>query len=146
MTIRPAVASDVPEIVTMAEAFVSSTEYRTILALDAQKVGELATGLIDSPDGVVLVAQGAGGDLIGMLALCVFEHPMSRERVAGELVWWVSPDRRGRAGGALFVAGERWVRDQGAAVWHMIAPTPEVEAIYAQRGFEKVETAYQRRM
>lgn len=147
MTIRHALASDVPEIVAMATTFADTSEYRTVLRPDPPHVAALAERLIADEDGTVLVAQGAGGDLCGMLALHAFAHPMTGERVASELAWWVAPvHRQGRVGLALFQAGEQWARAQGAVWFQMIAPNDKVAAFYERQGFTKVETAYQRRM
>lgn len=146
MTIRPAVAADVPEIVEMGMRFGKQSTYREHITLSATHLRDLAERLIVVEDGTIVVAQGAGGDLIGMIALHAFEHPMSGELVVLELAWWVEPAARGRAGILLLRAAEKWAQSVGASILQMVAPNAEVEHFYESIGMVPVERTFQRRV
>jgi GNAT superfamily N-acetyltransferase len=146
MTVRPAVAMDVPEIVEMATRFVDTTAYRDAVTINRERVTALAHQLIDSDTGTIFVAQASAGDLIGMIVLTSFDHPFSGDKVVAELAWWVEPAMRGRVGLYLLRKAEQWAIEQKAQWLTMGAPTPDVERFYAATGFTPVERAYQRRM
>jgi predicted N-acetyltransferase YhbS len=145
MTIRPAVVSDVPSIVAMAEQFVRETPYAAHLVLSPSHVMQLAERLILSDDGVVLVAEDRG-EPVGMVALQAFEHPMSGQRVAAEFAWWVNPHHRGSIGVRLLHAAEHWAIVNGATALQMIAPDPRVGQLYARAGYHALETTFQKRI
>lgn len=141
---RLATLADVDRIAEMGERFRASTVYRDTLAENRGQLAVLATRLIDSPDGDVLVVEQHGA-LVGMLALLAYPHHMSGERIAGELAWWVAPEARG-CGVRLLRDGEAWARAQGAVYLQCIAPTPEVEGLLARLGYAPLERTYQRRL
>jgi GNAT superfamily N-acetyltransferase len=142
VTIRTATTADLDGLVTMGRHFIEQTPYATRIAHNPTQMRALAVHLMTSPDGAVFVAE-RDMRLVGMIGVFVFPHPISAERIGSEVMWWMEPDARG-AGVRLLRAAERWVRTQGVARFQMIAPTPDVEAIYQRLGFEKVETVYQR--
>lgn len=142
--IREAIRSDVPAIVAMGERFASDTDYRDRLTVVPTQLAATAEHLIANDEAVMLVAEREGA-VIGMLALLLYPHPMSGERVASEIVWWVEPEHRG-SGLRLLRAAERWACEHGAAVLHMIAPNDRIGALYQRLGYVPVETAWQRRI
>lgn len=144
MTIRPARREDVPDLVAMAERFVAATSYREHFTLDLAHLTNTVTMLVER--GGLFVAQGASGDLIGLIAIHVFQHPFTGVTMASELAWWVEPHHRGRTGLALLKHAEAWAKAQGAEWLHMVAPTPEVEQMYERMHFRPVERSYQRRV
>ena len=142
MEIREAVAGDLDAIVAMGEHFLAQTPYQTRIGRNPAQMRALAEHLITGAHGALFVAARAG-TLVGMIGVFVFPHPISGEAIGSEVMWWMEPDARG-AGIRLLRAAERWVKARGATRFQMIAPTPDVEAIYERLGFEKVETVYQR--
>lgn len=138
---------DIPAIVAMAQAFLRATPYGAYLPEQPDALEAFAARLIASHDGVILLAMKEA-DPAGMIALWTYDHPMSGERVASELVWWVNPEARGSLGVRLVRRAEAWARAHGAVVLQMIAPThaPRVGQFYAACGFEEIETSYQRRL
>jgi N-acetylglutamate synthase-like GNAT family acetyltransferase len=142
--IRRATLSDVPAIVALAQAFVAETPYHLHITLDPVKVAAFAEQLIPNPDAFVMVAEGVKG-LEGMLAMMMLTHPMSGERVASEVVWWMNPASRG-SGVRLLKQAEQWARSQDAAAMHLVAPTARVGSFYSKVGYVPVETGYQRRL
>ena len=147
MTIRHATVADTAAVLVMAKAFATSPVYAQVLTLSEPHIVTLLATAIENEDALALVAEGRDGMLVGMLVLNVFEHPMSGERVASELVWWVDPSARGgRAAMRMLTFAEGWARDRGAAVLQMIAPSRRVEEFYEATGYTAVERSYQRRL
>jgi GNAT superfamily N-acetyltransferase len=143
--VRPATLADVPRVVEMAEHFGASDLYSSLLRVDPARIGAFVVGLLDREDGVLLVYE-RDGVVVGMVALIAFAHHWTGEQVASELVWWVEPEARGRAGLVLLKAAEQWARAHGCAVVQMIAPSPEVARFYAAVGYTEVERGFQRRV
>lgn len=144
MTIRPAVLADVPRLVAMGEHFIAQTGYQALLPINPAQIDALMRRLLEAEAGALLVLEGPS-ELVGMFGLYVFAHPISGERVASEVFWWVEPGARG-GGLRLLAAAEAWAVAQGAVVFQMIAPTPAVERVYVRRGYVPVERLYQRRV
>jgi len=140
--IREATRADIPAIVRMGARFIE-TEYPAAIRFNGDQLGALTTSLLQG-GGVVFVAA-VGETLVGMMALTTYVHPMSGERIATEMVWWMEPEARGgRAALRLFDAAEAWARGQGATTFQMIAPSDKVAAFYERLGFARIEVHYQR--
>ena len=147
--IRSARETDLDRIVEMGRRFLASTSYRDVIADNPSQMARLATGLLDHAQGTILVAERVTSpdplpQVVGMIGLFAFEHPIAGERIAGELFWWVEPAHRG-IGLRLLRAAEQWAHDHGATALQMIAPTPDVERLYERLGYARVEVHYQRR-
>lgn len=146
MTIRHATDADVPALLAMAQAFVAQTKYHGLITLSLEHLETLTRNVLAAPGGQVWIAQ-KDETPIGMLAMGLFEHPMSGERVASEVVWWVDPAYRGSSvGRRLLRAAETWATEQHAALLQMVAPDARVGRFYEALGYVSVETAYQRRL
>lgn len=143
MTIRQATDADLPQLLAMGERFIASTSYSGVLASNPDQMAQTARGLIGMDTGCVLVGDD-GGSLIGMIGMIVFTHHISGQRVAGEVFWWVEPEKRGVSGIRLLKAAEAWAKAHGAATVQMTAPTLAVGDMYARLGYAPVETLYQR--
>ncbi len=143
--IRHATEADVPRIVEMGQRFVASTAYATLISLNTEQLTGTTRDLLNNPDALVLLAE-KDGDVIGMLAAIRFNHPMSGQHIAQEVVWWVDPEHRGTAGIRLLRAAEAWAVAGGAEVLQMIAPSEKVGKFYAAVGYAPVETVFQRRL
>lgn len=147
MTIRPAVAADIPRIVEMGQRFMAETVYRDRIADSPDDLVTFAHRLIGGTDSVLFVAESDQRHVVGMIGLWVFRHPFSGERIASELAWWVDPEARSTsAGKRLLKAAESWATEAGAVTLHMIAPTANVEQFYERVGYTRVEVTYERRL
>ncbi len=144
MTIREAVPADLDALVAMGCRFLASTSYRGLIRENPDQMRALATHLVSGEDGLMLVAE-VDGALVGMIGCFMFPHPLSAERIASEVCWWVDPGQRG-AGLKLLRQAEQWARGRAAVAFQMIAPDARVETLYTRLGFTKVETAYQKRI
>lgn len=143
---RKAVSDDVPALVAMLRAFVTSTKYRKFVGDSPDALKTFLSPLIDNQSAAIFVAEQDGA-VIGMLGVLGYVHPMSGEKCAGELFWWLNPEHRG-AGGWLLRRAESWARAFGAVSIQMIAPSdkPDVERMYRRVGYEPVEIAYHKRL
>lgn len=124
----------------MGLRFRRESEYREVLAENADKMMELASQLARSG---CLVVSERGGRVVGMLGYVIFPHFLSGELVAGEVFWWVEPEERGE-GLKLLRAAEERARSYGAKNFQMIAPNDRVGALYERLGYRRVETSFQR--
>lgn len=142
--IREATAADVPQLVAMFLAFVASTQYARYVGHDAAHATRFLEQLVANPDGVVVVAE-RDDQVIGMLGLLAYAHPMSGERVATEAFWWLDPRHRGYGVWVLRRA-ERWARGHGVKRLSLMAPADNARVmdVYEALGYEAVEITYQR--
>jgi len=132
----------------MGMRFSRDTDYRRFFkATDEQvalKMGQTVAHLLGHKDGVILVSE-KDGDVSGMIALLVYDHPFSGERTAFEVFWWVEPEARG-IGLRLLEHSKDWAREQGATAMQMVAPSAQIGKLYETLGFEWVEASYQREL
>lgn len=142
MRIRRAKPEDVPQLVAMGERFLSNDDYRGVIAFEPGQVENLMVRLGSSPDSILLVAEESGA-LTGMIAMVVYPHPISLERIGGEVFWWA--DKPG-VGLRLLRSAETWAIENGAQILQMIAPNERVGRIYGHSGYRKVEEMWQRRV
>lgn len=142
--IRLAELRDVEAVQAMFAEFVRSTQYQKYVGVNPEYSVRTIERLITNDDGALFVAE-AGGELIGMLGLAVYEHPFSGEIVATEAFWWLNPARRGH-GVHLLRRAEKWAKEKGARALSMMAPCdkPRVAEIYEALGYESVELIYQK--
>lgn len=144
MVFRLATLADVPAIVLMGLRFIQETSYRDQIAQNPAAMAAIVTRLVDTDIGDVCVVEKDGA-LVGMLGMFVWQHPISDERIASEMFWWVEPEHRGgRAGMQMLRWAEDWAAAQHAQRVLMIAPTDAVAHVYERRRYTKVETTYTR--
>src|SRR3990167_9785607 len=103
--IRAAVKADIGVIIEMGRRFAGEM-YAGHIEIDDVRTAAVLDDLLDREDRLLLVHE-ADGHVDGMLGAFLFDHPFSGELVAGELFWWVEPERRG-AGVKLLRAMEKW--------------------------------------
>lgn len=139
--IREAVLTDVPRLIEMGCRFIAETTYVSDIPANPEQLEHLARWLIEG-DGVVFVSEREG-QLTGMLGAMIFPHPMSGQRTASDLFWWVEPEARGD-GVRLLKRMEQWAIAQGAERLMMAAPTARVGLLYERLGYRAVETSYVR--
>lgn len=143
--IRKAVKVDVEIMVEMGMRFISETSYKDRIMKNPAHLCVTLHGLIGIEDGLLLVSESSG--LVnGAIGAVIYDHPLSGERVASELFWWVNPESRGSHGPRLLKAAEAWAISRGARKMQMVAPNEHVEKFYNRIGYERVETMYQRNL
>jgi len=126
----------------MGQRFIAETSYHSLIASDADALAKTMGHLTASDDAVVLVLEN-GGKIVGMLGAHVFMHPLSGDRIAAELFWWVEPEHRG-AGLTLLRNAEQWAFEKDATAMQMVAPNERIGLVYQALGYDKIEEHYQR--
>lgn len=140
--IRVATDADVSRIVEMGERFLTQTVYRGRVTVNPTSMAALVETLLHGGSGVLFVSEQAG-ELVGMIGLLAFVHPIAGEPTVSELFWWVEPEHRG-CGVRLLKRAEQWAREMGAVKLFMVAPTSDVGQLYERMGYEFLESAYQK--
>lgn len=74
MSVRLATAADVPAILAMAEAFVRESDYG--MEFDQERAAEYLTGLIDSPDVLIMIGDDVQSGVIAAVAYDWCEKPV----------------------------------------------------------------------
>lgn len=135
--------SDVSQLTEMGLRFINETSYAGKIQKNPTVIRELLIKLMSSAVAMLVVNCDYDGKLNGMLGAFVFYHPISGEKVAGEMFWWMEPEARG-AGVRLYKYMEQWAKAMGATRLQMVAPTAKVGDFYRRLGFYEVETTFQR--
>jgi len=151
--IREATLLDAPALDTMGRHFIEQTDYGNVLRYSADSMKTLIKTILEH--GTVFIAEerlqldglAPAMTAVGMLALCVFNHPIAGEPYADEVCWWVEPLHRRGLGPALLGAAELWARQKGVGMLKMVAPAGSaVGRYYERQGFLALETAYVKRL
>jgi len=142
--IRPTTIADLPRLCDLFEAFRSSSVYAQYGPAHPEVSTALLERLLTHPDAIIFGAEDER-TLVGMIGVMVTPHPMTGERMATELFWWMDPAHRGQ-GLALLSRAERWASDQGAVRLLMVSPhgSPDVERMYTRLNYVPVETSWQK--
>ena len=144
IVIRKAEASDIPQIVEMGSRSLKDGPYSGIIKDNPDQTTLLAAEVIKKS--TVLVAEQAA-ELIGIMAFILFPHYFTGVLTAGELIWYVKPERRtGGTGLKLMWAAERLAKEMGAKQMQVTSPTKEVSALYSRYGYREIETTYMRNL
>lgn len=144
-TVRHArLEADRPIIVEMVGRFLGATPYGKLLTFAPERLEPLVDQVLAL--GAIFLAE-RDGLVIGMIAICALESPISGDRYAEELVWWVNEEARSSsAGPKLLRAAEAWTRQAGLFVLKMVAPAGStVGGFYERTGYAAVETSYIKR-
>lgn len=111
--IRPARSADIPEIIRLSEIMHQESRYRT-LTYNGVKFAALLRQLIDSPSGMVAVAE-RNGDIVGAIAAVVTDHYFADATISYELGLYVEKAHRGTmAGYRLAKEYIYWAKEKGA--------------------------------
>lgn len=142
MTVREAVIDDVPQLVELGKRFRASSEYRGIVRENPQQMARTAEHLITADVGVVYVSENRGGQLVAMIGLQLFVHPISGDLTAGEAFWWSEVPGQGFR---VFLKAREWAKAQGATKLQMIQPLSKAELgdFYDKLGFKCIEVAWE---
>lgn len=142
MIIREATVDDVPALVEMGLRFRASTGYAAIVPENPTQMAETAEKLIAGDNGLVLVSEGRGGELVSMIGLVLFTHHISGALTAGEVFFW---SEHPGAGMKLFYAAKAWAIARGATKLQMVQPVgePRVGELYAHLGLSHIESAWE---
>lgn len=142
MNIRSATLDDVPRLVEMSSRFLRESVYGTLFNPSPSQIKSIVAVVLDL--GIALVGE-VDKRPVGMIGLVDVPHPVTGDRCAQEVAWWVDPEhRQGSIGPRLIVAAELWAVRRGLpAIW-LAAPhqNEDVGAWLSRRGYRAVETSY----
>jgi len=144
---RVARVDDLGVVLAMAERFVGASQYH-VWAVDPERVAALFD--VCRQTGAVLLAVDVDREEVaaGMLAFFVADHPLTGERYAEELAFWVEPEHRGgTAARRLIARASEYARQRHASCLKMSQPesSPAVGALYQRAGFVAVEHTWVQR-
>lgn len=140
--IRVATVDDVPRVCVMFERFMTESAYAEVATPSRRALLLLIDLCLEV--GRIFVAE-VEGEVVGMLPVMLFPHPMTGGLMGEELAWWMAPEfRSGLLGPRLLVAAEAYVAAEGATLFKVVAPrgADRLAAFYARRGYREVETAW----
>jgi predicted N-acetyltransferase YhbS len=142
MSIRKAVASDVPRIVELGSRSLQDGPYAGIIDDIPAQAARFAAQVLES--GEILVGED-DGKVVGLLGFIVADHHFSGQRYAAELMWYTLPEeRKGGIGLKLLWEAEKRAKDMGAESFVFTAPNDEVATLYKRFGYSKMEVAYRK--
>jgi len=145
--IRDGTYDDIPSILAMSERFWQDTIYNVpFCAEDTEGMVKLC---IDQGLTAVLVKDDA---LIGFI--CAFGGPLlcnHSVKTCTDIAWWVEPEHRHDGGGVQLIDYLEVLAKKAGMTWvnmvYMQSSMPEqVQSIYEDRGYVKVETVSAKRI
>lgn len=144
--IRPATHDDIDRLVILGEEMHVESRFAR-LPLDVDKVRALFAHLIESPDGLLIVAE-KDGEVIGGFAGYVAEHYFARTKVASDFGLFISRQYRGGMTAArLLKAYATWAKERGAVMIQAGITTgvhvEESTRLYRAVGFSQVGTLFE---
>ena len=139
--VRAGTYGDIDALVALGDLLHRESPRFARLTYSQDRVAAAIRGLLDSPDGLVLVAERAGAVVGGVLAV-VAPHWSSDDRVAQEVSLFVAPTARGGLAATQLICGlVAWAREQGA-VYLQVGTSTGVHAertaqLYEHLGFRR---------
>lgn len=109
--IRDAVRRDIPALVAMAGRFHAATPI-AFLDFDPAAAAFMAGAAVGSRSHMAKVLEV--GSVVGALIASAGPHPLGRQIIAKEVVFWIEPEHRGKFWRPMIAAYEEWARGMGA--------------------------------
>lgn len=135
---------DLPAIVSLIKEFHSNSRHANV-SVDEDKLQEFFGMMIESgvKESVILLTLHENKP-VGILASSVYETFLNRDRWAGEVAFWVSPDYRNyKRVTKLIEAYEYWAKNVAKCSQVTLASLePRTGVLYARKGYTEVERAY----
>jgi GNAT superfamily N-acetyltransferase len=111
---RPNSIEEVAKLVELGRAMHAESTFKN-MDFDRKIAGETILRLMESPTGYMMMACDENDEPIGGIAALVTQAFFGKDKVASEMAFYVSPDRRGRLAGArLAQAYVAWAKVMGA--------------------------------
>lgn len=136
--VREATFDDIPAIMALGREFADEAGVTARVGWDDASVWDLLAGMIESPDGILLVSDN------GMIGGVVYPHPFSGMRVFVEMFWRAKDGQ----GTALLAAAEAAAKARGAERMFMIAmdDMERTRRLYARIGYAPVEVQFMKEL
>lgn len=149
MAVEPATLEDIPTMVELGRLMHAESPRWSRLPYSAERVGATLKTLIESPDGLALVADRSGKLVGGILAAMSLDW-MSDQRTAQEIALFMLPEYRASITPAQLISALcAWARIKGA-VWIEGGVSTGVAvkgtiALYEALGFEQAAIVLENR-
>ncbi len=150
-----ATMADGVAICHLVARFLEGTRYGRIIPYNPDQVASLVAAVLEVHGAAFIARNGdrltgdKRGAVVGMLAYFVGPHPVSGEKLADELAWWVDPEHRtGTVGPRLLGMAETWAQQEGVKLLRMVAPVEadDVAQFYERMGYVAIETSFIKRL
>lgn len=147
--IRPGKLEDIDTLIDLGRIMHAESPRWSRLTYNEDRVRKTLTTLIDSPDGLVLVAERSGL-MVGGIIACMSLDWMSDDRTAQELALFMLPEYRSSITPCRLISGlMAWAKIKGAAwVEAGVSTGVHVERtteLYERLGFERCSITLENR-
>lgn len=147
MIVRKAAESDLPEYLTLAQAFHAASPMHGAIEFDVSGYSQFYLSSLQN-DSVGIWLAEVDGEIVGIggaVAYPLYFNPSAL--VVQELWWWLTPASRGSgAGKQMYKQIEQWAKDKNASALFMIALEDErakkMENLYIRSGFKPLERTF----
>jgi GNAT superfamily N-acetyltransferase len=138
--IREALPDDLFAVVALARDFHAAASVP--FGFDAAYFSQQAAAMIAVPRCLCLVLE-VDGALQGVLLASVAPLPFAPVLTAKEVMFWVSPEHRGRAPRQMVKAYAAWAEEQGCMMIGLSSLNdPRVARFYSSLGFSPCDTNF----
>jgi len=142
---REATQEDIPAIVALGAQFHASADYG--FAYTPAKIERVLKHMISSQNDLVLVSDGTGGTVTGVLLGTCYENLWGTDLIASELAWWFDPSSRGgRAAIHLVQDFEKWAVAKGCRLISLSMlenlKGGAVSRLYSRMGYKQREATF----
>jgi RimJ/RimL family protein N-acetyltransferase len=147
MIVRKAVESDLPQYLTLAQAFHAASPMHGAIEFDSDGYSQFYLSSLKN-DSVGIWLAEINGEIVGIcgaVAYPLYFNPSAL--VVQELWWWLTPASRGSgAGGQMFKQIDEWAKEKNASALFMIAlednRAKKMENLYLRAGFRPMERTF----
>jgi len=145
MSLRLATKDDFLVVSEMARKFYETTPYFGVLEYDDSKMADTILGLFSDPKQSVVILALKDDEPVGMLVGQVGELLVSRDRVATEMAWWMSPEHRSsKKALELIGAYEYWAKEVAGCQYVQLSCLEDlsidrVSRFYTKKGYKPFE-------
>lgn len=141
-TVRTAEAGDKLIFAFLADAFLKESGYS--LTMNPDKLLANFDHSLSVPDIEIFFLE-VDGSVVGMLVGAISQPLFSDDRMATELAWYITPEKRGgREAFHLINAYEEWAESQDCSYVTMvdIDTLNSLEKVYTKKGYTLTEKTY----
>ena len=147
MLVRKALESDLPQYLTLAQAFHAASPMHGSIGFDVPGYSQFYLSSLQN-DSVGIWLAEIENEIVGICGALVYPLYFNPSAlVVQELWWWLTPASRGSgAGGQMFKQIEQWAKDKEANALFMIAlednRAKKMENLYVRAGFKPMERTF----
>ena len=147
MLVRKALESDLPQYLTLAQAFHAASPMHGSIGFDVPGYSQFYLSSLQN-DSVGIWLAEIEKEIVGICGALVYPLYFNPSAlVVQELWWWLTPASRGSgAGGQMFKQIEQWAKDKEANALFMIAlednRAKKMENLYIRAGFKPMERTF----